>query len=511
MKTEARLFRSTGLVSLGTLSSRLLGLVREMMMAWVFGTSTIGSAFTVAFTIPNLFRRLFGEGALSAAFIPSYIRCKSEQGEQAGWQLARNVLSLLILILGGISFLGMCICSLLLRFMPLSETTVDVLTSLRILLPYMIWICLAAITMGILNAHRRYMVPAFAPCLLNLLWILTLWTIQFFPDLPDERKVEAICWSILLAGVLQFGVQLPAVRRLGYRRPEQVDPFAPEVKSILRLMGPAALGAAIVQVNVVIDRVLAIWVAGYGPLALSYSERLIYLPLGLFATALGTVLLPELSYMAGGQNPEKLGDTLNRSLRGLMFIMIPASVGLAALAEPIIRTVYERGSFDSLSTLHTSRALLCYAPGLVVFSAAKIFIPLFYAHKDTRTPVKIGAYTVLANLMLNLLFIRILPEGWKHAGLALGTSISSLLQVAALAWISRRRYADPHWAAIAVSWGRQLICCVPMVFAARKILQVTAGIPLPLSLLAAIGAAMISYAVSARLLRAPELRELLKK
>ncbi|WFB34653.1 murein biosynthesis integral membrane protein MurJ [Kiritimatiellota bacterium B12222] len=511
MRTNSRIFRNTGLVSLGTLSSRLLGLIREMMMAWVFGTGGVGSAFVVAFTIPNLFRRLFGEGALSAAFIPSFIRIQKSEGDAAAWQLTRNVTSLLILILGSISFVGMLGCTYALAWEGLPPKVVDIFHSLRILLPYMIWICLAAITMGVLNAHRKFVVPAFAPCLLNVIWIAVLWGVGFFPGLSEEDKVELICWSILVAGILQFAVQLPPIRTLGYRRPEKIEPFAPEVKSVLRLMGPAALGAAIVQINVVMDRILAIWVADYGPLALSYSERLIYLPLGLFATALGTTLLPEFSDLVHENNREKIGRTLDQSLRVLMFVMIPAAVGLAGLATPIVSAVFERGEFDSTSTLVTSRALFFYAPGLIVFSASKIFIPLFYAHSDTRTPVMIGIVTVSANLSLNLLFILILPPGWKHAGLAMGTVLSSLIQVIILSLLAQKRFAHIHWKSIWNSWIRQALCCIPMLIGARAVYSLFSTWPQLIAVGLAILTAVILYGLSSLLLQCPELKELRNK
>lgn len=495
-------------MSLGTLGSRILGLAREMMMAAVFGTGEVGSAFIVAFAIPNLFRRLFGEGALSAAFIPSYIRVKERAGAAAGWQLTRNVSSLLVLILGSISFAGMIACTLALQTEFLPDKVAAVLLSLRILLPYMIWICLAAITMGVLNAHRKYLVPAFAPCILNMVWIFTLWIIALQPGMDDESKVIWICWAILLAGVLQFLVQLPPLLKLGYRTPDKIEPFEAEVKTVLSLMAPAALGAAIVQINVLTDRILAFWVADYGPLALSYSERLIYLPLGLFATALGTILLPEFSKLAQEQNREKMGQVLEQSLRVLMFVMIPAAVGLAVLASPVVALVFQRGEFDEHSTLYTARALAFYAPGLIVFSASKIFIPLFYAHGDTRTPVKIGTFTVLANLLLNLLFILILPRGWKHAGLALGTVISSFLQVVILSVISQKRFAPIHWQPVFKSWSRHGICCIPMAATALGLRQLLGQQPLLLSVPLAIAAAALVYGACARLLRCPELREL---
>jgi putative peptidoglycan lipid II flippase len=508
MKTKPLLFRSAGVVSLGTLSSRVLGLLREIIMAWTFGTDKVASAFVVAFTIPNLFRRLFGEGALSAAFIPSYVRVREEKGQPAAWQLTRNTVSLLILILGGISFAGMLLCTLALRWQGLPGNLTATLGSLRILLPYMIWICLAALMMGVLNSHRRYVVPAFIPCVLNACWIVALIYVNRYSSFDDDLKIEIICWVILAAGFLQFSLQLPSVWKLGYRKPEKVDPLGPEVKKVLCLMGPAALGAAVVQINVLCDRLLAFWVGGYGPVSLSYAERLIYLPLGIFATALGTILLPEFSNLVQQKDREQLGVMLDRSLRVLMYVMIPAAAGLAVLSTPIVAFIFQRGAFDALSTTLTSRALTFYAPGLIVFSSAKIFIPLYYAHQDTRTPVQIGVWTVLVNLLLNLLFILLLPEGWKHAGLALGTVLSSLLQVIVLAKISQKRYAHVHWIPVIRSWGRCALACIPMIVAARWTLQMMSTQAIGFRVPTAILVAGLVYALVTLALRCPEIREL---
>lgn len=508
MKTNHRIFRSAGVVSLGTISSRLLGFLREILMAWTFGTDKVASAFVVAFTIPNLFRRLFGEGALSAAFIPSYVRVRQEKGQLAAWQLTRNTASLLIMILGGISFTGMLLCTLALRVETLPDTLAAILGSLRILLPYMIWICLAALLMGVLNSHRRYVMPAFIPCVLNAAWILALIYVNQYTTFDADLKIEIICWVILGAGFLQFALQVPAIRKLGYRNPQTISPLGPEVKKVLTLMGPAALGAAVFQINVLSDRLLALWVGGYGPISLSYAERLIYLPLGIFATALGTILLPEFSNLVQLKDREQLGFMLDRSLRILMYVMIPAAAGLAVLAVPIVEFSFQRGAFDALSTMYTSRALAFYAPGLIVFSSSKIFIPLFYAHEDTRTPVRIGMWTVFANLGFNLLFILVLPEGWKHAGLALGTVLSSLLQVIVLGRICSKRYAHVHWTPVLRSWGRCVLACVPMILAARGSLYWMASESILLRVPLAIGVAGVVYGLATLLLRCPEIREL---
>ena len=507
MKTDFRMFRHVGLVSLGTLSSRLLGLVREILMASTFGTKGVASAFFVAFLIPNLFRRLFGEGALSAAFVPHYIHLRDGTSPEKAAATSRSILAWMLRWLGTISLGGIIIASGALSFFNLPEDKALTLLSLRILLPYMIGICLAALMMGILNAHRKYALPAFTPCILNLMWIGVLVLLQYYPEIPLDKKVIWVCWAILLAGFIQFAVQALVVRKLipSTPRPKQKDP---EVSVILTRMAPAALGAAVMQVNVLADRLLAFWVADYGPATLSYSERLIYLPLGLFATALGTILLPEFSGQVQRKDRDQLTATLDRSLRVLSFIMLPAAVGLAVLASPIIRLVYERGEFDATSTLLTSRALLLYAPGLVVFSLAKVFVPLFHAHGDTKTPMKIGAFAVVLNLGFNLLFIFTFPEGWKHAGLAAGTVLSILVQVGILAFLSHRRYAPLHFARIGFSWARQGVACFPLAAVATLASGFLPELPELLHILVTICLSAAAYFFSTWCLRCPEWKEL---
>lgn len=505
--SRPRLFRAAGWVSLGTLSSRVLGLFREVMMASVFGTGLVGSSFFVAFTIPNLFRRLFGEGALSAAFIPDYVKTRDTQGAEAGWQLFRNTVSMVTLVLGSICVLILVGCMAALRWMTLPEPVRAVLLPLQIMMPYTIAICLAAVVMGVLNAHRRFVVPAFTPCLLNLVWIVALLLVGFQEAMPLEEKALWMAWAILGAGGLQLLAQLPVLLRIGYRPPQQVNPFGPGVKRVLTRMGPAALGAAVTQINVLVDRGLALWVGDYGPAALTFSERLIYLPLGLFATALGTILLPEFSGLAHRKDQEGLARTLDQSLRGLAFLMIPASLGLGFLAMPIVEMVYARGEFDETSVLLTARALRCYAPGLLIFSLAKVFVPFFYAHGDTRTPVKIGLYAVSGNLLLNLFFLWVLPEGWKHAGLALGTVLSELAQVTTLGILLHRRHVRLPLAPLLQSAGKHLLACLPMLGLAWFTLTQLSASPLLLRVPAAILAAAAAYAAATLLLRCRELRE----
>lgn len=507
MKTEFRMFRSAGLVSLGTLSSRILGLIREILMASTFGTSGVGSAFFVAFTVPNLFRRLFGEGALSAAFVPHFIHLRETRGQEEASRATRGLGRWLVRWLGTVSLTGIVLSTLLLRHQDPGSSAATTLLCLRILMPYVIGICLAALMMGVLNAHRRYALPAFTPCLLNVIWIGALTALHTRSEMALEEKVLWVSWAILGAGFLQFGVQAVAARSVLPRAEPSVN-GDPEVSLILRRMAPAALGAAVTQINVLADRLLAFWVGDFGPAALTYSERLIYLPLGLFATALGTILLPEFSTQVQSEDHRAVETTLNRSLRILTFLMLPAAVGLGLLAVPIVRLVFERGEFDSTSTLLTSRALLLYAPGLLVFSVAKVFVPLFHAHGDTRTPMQVGAVAVVANLALNLVFIFSFPEGWKHAGLAAGTVASVLIQVGILAWLTRKRYAELGVGKLLSSWLQQGAACGVMAAWILFLPRVLPALPEALELLIRISTAVVIYFLSTLLLQCPEWKEL---
>jgi len=475
-------------------------------MAASFGTSLAGSAFFIAFTIPNLFRRLFGEGALSAAFVPQYVQTREQQSRDAAAVLARNVSSLLFCGLGLICLLLMLLCAGLLfgGFLPPRAATVAI--PLLVMLPYLVWICLAALAMGVLNAENRFVLPAFVPCILNLIWIGLLWVLQSFTELLPEQKTYLLAWGILLAGILQFTVQLPLIRKIGIRSSERVTPLSSGVRKVLFLMAPAALGAAVTQVNVLLDRVLALWAGDYGTAALSYAERLIYLPLGLFATALGTILLPRFSTLKQIEDRSELNLTLNHGLRMMLFIMLPASIGLALLSSPIIQLLYMRGAFDEHSLLFTQRALWLYAPGLLIFSLAKILVPFFHAHSDTQTPMRIGLIAVGLNLAFNLLFLVLLPDGWKHAGLALGTVISSLLQVLILAALIQKRYQALDPASLGRGLLRSSLLCIPMAGSAWILNHVLETWPLLLRLPLSIGGALILYGLLAILSRSPELR-----
>ena len=497
-----------------TMLSRVLGMVRDVLTAGWFGTSLAMSSFVVAFRIPNLFRALFGEGALSSAFVPVFMASRRNEGEDAAWQLARRVVTLVGLVLLGIVALGILGLSGALHWPGgLGEKAAAVLPLARIMLPYVFFICMAALAMAVLNSYQKFAVSAFTPALLNITWILSV--LFVIPVVQGGgRQIQVLAWTVFAAGAVQLAYQIPSLLRVGWRPGFDTDWRDPRVKRVFMLMGPSALGLAVNQVNVMVNSMLAMWVGTWAPSALFYAERLIYLPQGILATSLGTVLLPVLSDFAAQRKHAEMREAIHHGLRTLLFVMTPAAVGLFVLAAPIVQMLLEHGSFDPQSTMLTARALSFYAPGLMVFCLAKVFVPAFYALQDTRTPVKIGLCAVSLNFTLNVLFALTLPLYWRHAGMAFATVIAEGFNGLTLAFFLRRRLGPFGLRGILAGLGRALGAAAVMAAVAwyaervlttwlyaylpHKLAQIT-GVP------AAIALGIAVYFGLAHLLRFPEL------
>ncbi|MBN1670255.1 MAG: murein biosynthesis integral membrane protein MurJ [Kiritimatiellae bacterium] len=533
---KSGVIRSSGVVSAFTMLSRALGLVRDILMAAAFGTSPAMSAFVLAFRIPNLFRRLFGEGALSASFVPVFSETLEKEGRPQAWALARRVMTMLGVVLLAVTAAGILLAAATLEWLPalraalarrFPDAAVDVhaladqaqrmLPLFQILFPYMLFVCLVALCMGILNSFRHFALPAATPVILNAVWIVALLATSPLFGAGREARIRGVAWGVLAAGAIQLAAQFPALVRRGYRPGLSFAWRDPRVKRVLLLMGPAALGMGLSQVNIMIDSTLAFFIADWAPAALFYAERLIYFPLGIFATALGTVLLPVLSQQAARADPDAIKATLNHSLRHLLFVMVPASVGLLVMAGPIVRMIFEWQDFDAHSSTLTTVALCFYAPGLVAFSVNKVFVPAFYSLQDTRTPVRVGVRMVGLNLALNLLFVLTWPLELKHAGLAFATVLSSAVGALILGRLFQKRLGSPGWHAILRSLARIVLAALGMALvtagAYALLCRATAGLTSQktgqvLAVGGSIAAGAVAYVLAACLLRCEEARDI---
>jgi len=434
-KVKKSLVKSATVISLSTLTSRMSGLIRDMVSAHVFGLSRVWDAFVYAFMIPNLLRRLVGEGALSSAFIPVYAEVLNQQGKKEADKVANIVLSLLITALGVFLFIIHWVIKALLHYCVFSEKITLVLHLLLILFPYIFFLALVALSMGILNCHKRFFVPSFTPVILNLMWIATvIFFCSQWGNNPQE-KIIILAWGVLCAGCVQFLVNYIPLARIGFSPRYIFNLRHPAVIKIINLMAPAALGFSITQINIFVDLSLAIFLGDGANSALWYGNRLMQFPLGVFGIAMGTALLPTISHQVAKDNIEGLKNTLVFSLRSVFLAIIPASVGLIVLREPIIKLCFERGQFDAIATHRTALTLLCYCLGLFAYSGIKLVVSAFYSLQDTKTPVKVGALCMILNIVFNIVLMQFLRE----AGLALATALSSTINFILLMWLLRNK------------------------------------------------------------------------
>ncbi len=448
-------------VSAMTAISRVVGLLRELLMAHFFGTSAVQSAFVIAFRIPNLFRRLFGEGALGGAFTPVFVEIVEREGVERASLFAGRIIGLLLMVMGVMVCLLMGGTYLCEGWLEPGSRWMTILPLMRIMLPYSILICVAAILSAMLYARGRFARPALTPGVLNLIWVGVLVGICPFVAPDQMTRIMVVCWGILVAGVIQVAFQLPELRRLGIHVGVSVRGWRQSiyVKRVLLLMAPAALGIGLSQINICMDGWLAYYAAEWAPAALEYADRIIYLPLGMFATAFMTVLLPTYSQQYQAQQIDAMKETLINALRNLLFLMIPITLGLICFSREVIELIYlwKNGAFNSESALYTARAILAYAPGLVVFSIGKCVVPAFYAMQDLRTPVRVSVMAVVLNFAMNVTAIFVLPYGWAHAGMALSTVLSSLFSTVILSILLSRRIGHLGAKAIGQTAGKLLV------------------------------------------------------
>jgi putative peptidoglycan lipid II flippase len=428
-----RLARGARRVSALTMLSRLLGLVREQIFALTLGAGMYSDAFLAAFRIPNLLRDLFAEGALSTAFVPTYVQTLRNQSRAAAYALASRVMSTLTIYLGVIALLGIAfpqpvVALVATGFGPEKAALCGQLV--RIMMPFLPAISLAVVAMGALNAEERYTAPALASSMFNLVAIAGGLAVHL--AMPGGGRTAVLIWAslTLAGGVAQLAIQAPPLWRMGFRPRLLPDLRLRDAgtRRIAQLMAPATLGVAAVQINVVINSSFASLVSEGAISWLSYAFRLMQLPIGVFGVAVGTTSLTHLARDAASRDWDALCDTLRRGVRMVLFLTVPSTVGLGLLGVPIIRLIYEHGRFGHAATVETARALSGYALGLVSYAAIKVVAPAFYALGRTRVPLLASVTAVAANLLWNLATFRRLG----HVGLAVGTSVAATVNIAVL-------------------------------------------------------------------------------
>ena len=507
-----RLARSAGIIGTATLTSRLLGLVRDQVLAYLFGAGNAMDAFNVAYRIPNLMRDLFAEGAMSAAFVPTFTRRLTLQGKASAWQVGNQLVNALLVITGSLVLLGIVFAAPLAKLLAGSYAEVPGKLELtvfltRIMLPFLTLVAIAAAVMGMLNSLNRFFAPALSPAMFNVGIIAS--AVLLVPLMPrlGLHPITAIAIGAIVGGVGQIVLQLPALYREGYRYRPEFDPADPGLREILRLIGPGTIAGAAVQINLLVNMVLATG-EGTGAVSwLSYAFRVMYLPIGIFGVSIATATLPAVSRHAAQDSTAGIRKTVSNALRMMLVLNVPALVGLIVLAEPIVALIFERGSFLPSDTASTTAALMFYTPGLVGYSAVRIAVPCFYAMRDSLTPTLVSIGAVVLNIVLNLILVRVM--GFR--GLALGTSIAALGNALVLLVLLHRRLGGLEVGRIFETGAKIVVAATLMGGAVWTchawLMDVLPGADLVRRLIqvfGSIGVGLVVLAVGARMLRIAE-------
>ena len=431
---SVQLVRSAGLIGIATLVSRVLGLVRDQILAYYFGAGDAMDAFRIAFRIPNVLRDLFAEGAISAALVPTFTRTAAEAGRDRAWRLGSNLLNVLIIVSGVVAVLGITFARPLVDLYASSFRTVPgkfelTVALTRIVFPFLPLVAVAAVFMAMLNACHRFFIPALSPAMFNVATIACVLTMVPVAARIGVSPIVAVAIGTLVGGVGQIAIQWPAARREGFRYAPVVDLRDTWLRHIGGLMVPGLAGLAAVQINLFVNSWLATGLGTGAVSWLDYAFRLMYMPIGLFGISIATAALPGISAHAAAGDRAAIRHGVASGLRMMLMLNVPAMVGLIVLSTPIVELIFERGQFTRADTAATATALAWYAPGLIGYSAVKLLSPAFYALGNSRIPLIASAASVGTNVVVSVIFVRVLG----HQGLALGTTTAALLNAALLA------------------------------------------------------------------------------
>jgi putative peptidoglycan lipid II flippase len=520
--------KATGKVSAAVMASRVLGLLREMLFAGLFGGSKWMDCFYLAFKVPNLLRDLFAEGALSQAFVTTFSKKLKTEGDASAWALANKMMTLAAVFMGLVTLLGIGIAPDFVDFLtslsragssPRSYNPEEIaltVTMVRVMFPFILLVSLAALVMGMLNAKNVFGMPALSSCFFNLGSMIGGAALGWWMD-PHWGPQSLIGFSIgvVIGGLAQLVCQFPSLRRVGYHFAADFKWKDSGVRQILKLMGPAVIAASVVQVNVVINAMFAYGVGEGAVSWLSYAFRLMQLPIGVFGVAVATVTLPALSRAAVGGVSEDFKPTLAKGLRLVAFLVLPSTLGLVLLAGPIVSVLYERGAFDAQDRFQTAAALRAYGYGLLCYAWLKVLQPAFYAIEKRWIPMLVSILALGVNIGFNWFFVFVMR--WGHESLALTTSISATLNFLILYFAMRRFAGDPGTADLLALLSKLVLACAAMaavcLAANRFFFMDPAHLPFWMrasGLAATVGISAGVYFAAARLLHVAEAKDALE-
>lgn len=431
----SRMLRSSGAMAAATMSSRVLGMVREMVYAAFMGNTWVAGAFMLAFQVPNLFRRLLGEGALTAAFIPIFKQKERTEGEAEMWRASNAVISGLLSAAGLVTVLAVIGISIGLATLDFRQETELMLRLLRMMFPYMLLVCLAAVLIGMANARGHFFVPALGAVVLNLVMIGSVLFLAPHMGSTLPEQIRALAIGVVLAGLAQALMQVPLLTKQGFAY-QWVSPWRdPTVGEVVRKMIPGSIGVAAFQINVLATQAFSFWYDSSIVATFNYAVRLMELPQGLFGISLATYLLPTLSGLAADKNYGDFRKTLNQGLSYLTFVNLIAAAVSLGLAMPIVRLIFERGLFGSEETRRSALALACLAPGLLAFSMNNILARAFYALSDIKTPMRISVVCLCINLGFSIWLV----HPYREAGLGVANSLTSWINTGLLLFALRKK------------------------------------------------------------------------
>ncbi|HZN62613.1 MAG TPA: murein biosynthesis integral membrane protein MurJ [Planctomycetota bacterium] len=510
--------RSAIIIGVCTLVSRILGMGRDILCFHIFGAGMVWDAFVIAWRIPNLFRRLFGEGALTGAFVPPFVRLIEAGRRDEAFALLNRVLTMLVLFLGGITLLGVGASFVLPLLWP-DEKTKLVSSLVRILLWYVPLVCVGAMVGAALNGLFRFFAPAFAPIVLNITWLVVLPIFVLKLHFTESQAIHAISWAILGGAILQLLTMAVPLARVGMRYRPAWAPRDEGLREVGRLFLPSVFGLSLVQINELVDTLIAeIFVPGHGAVSAIYSANLLtQFPLSLVGTSIATAILPGLSAAVARNDPADFGALLRRGLSGALYLGLPASAGLALFGTEIIAVIFEHGQFTAEATARAGLCTSYFGVGLWCYCVNQVQVRAFHAHKDTRSPVRVSAAMVALNLALNFALVGPMRE----AGLALATSITGLVTFVVLNRLLRRRLPGLDLRPIRADFVRSLAATAVMGAAAWAAMRwvgpllppfgpTTLGTrALPLALAIAVGMAV--YFGITRLMGMPDALTLLRR